>query len=264
MRFTSGRLASCLPLAGLLLAFCSTLPAYAQPASKSSPSDTVSAQPLIAPAESVHEEAAAQLRAEEKQRLMKVIPDFNTTNNPDAAPLSAGQKFQLAFRGAIDPFQFAVAGIDAGFSQARNGFAGYSQGMSGYGMRFGASYADSFDNAMIGNALLPALLHEDPRYFRRGTGSFTSRFFYALSTSVRCRNDKGKWVPDYSDILGELASGGLSNLYYPRADRGVGLTFQRAMTQVAEGAVGAVFFEFWPDIARKNPFRKPTPSETLK
>lgn len=216
---------------------------------------------------STREEAQQQLKQEEEQRVMHVIPNFNTSNIPDAVPLSAGQKFQLAFRGAVDPFQFAAAGIDAAISQGRDGFAGYGLGAQGYAKRFGASYADSFDSAMIGNALLPALLHQDPRYFRRGTGSFSSRFFYALSTSVRCKNDRGKWVPNYSDVLGELAACGISNLYYPSTDRGVGLTFQRALTQSAEGAVGAVFFEFWPDISRKfmhNPLSKGTTSESAK
>lgn len=243
---------SCFLCSGLLAAVSLAHPAVAQTV-VSSPS---AAAPPIEPAQSLHQQAQEQLRQEEKQRVMKVIPDFNTSNIPDAVPLSPGQKFQLAFRGAIDPFAFVAAGLDAAFSQARDGFAGYGPGMAGYGQRFGASYADSFDSAMIGNALLPSLLHQDPRYFRRGTGSFGSRFFYALSTTVRCKDDRGRWVPNYSDIFGELAAGGISNLYYPRTDRGAGLTFERTLTQTAEGAIGAVFFEFWPDIARKNPFHR--------
>jgi len=256
MRFQTARQASCVLSVGLLAATATS----AQNPAPSSSSEVASA---IQSSQSVHEEAEQQLKAEEKQRALKVIPDFNTTNIPDAAPLSPGQKFQLAFRGAIDPFQFVAAGFDAAFSQARDGFAGYGPGMAGYGQRFGASYADSFDSAMIGNALLPSLLHQDPRYFRKGTGSFPSRFFYALSASLRCKSDKGNWEPNYSDLFGAVAAGGISNLYYPRTDRGVGLTFQRALTQTAEGAIGAVFFEFWPDIARRNPFRK-VPSETAK
>jgi len=200
---------------------------------------------------SLHDEAEEQLKQEEAQRVMRIIPNFNTSFIPNAAPLSARQKFELAFRGAVDPFQFAAAAIDGAISQSRNGFDGYGEGAQGYAKRFGASYADSFDSAMIGNALLPVLLRQDPRYFRKGTGGFANRFFYAISTSVRCRNDKGKWVPNYSDLLGSLAAGGISNLYYPASDRGVGLTLQRAMTQAGEGAIGAVFFEFWPDISRK-------------
>ena len=205
----------------------------------------------VQPDPSLRDEAEEQLKLQEQQRIMRVVPNFYTALVPDPAPLSSGQKFRLAFRGAVDPFEFVMAGIDAGFSQARNGFSGYGQGAQGYGKRFGASYVDSFDSAMLGNALLPSLLHQDPRYFRKGTGSFAGRFLYAVSTVARCKSDKGKWVPNYSDIVGELAAGGISNLYYPSANRGAELTFQRAFTQLAEGGIGAVFFEFWPDISRK-------------
>jgi hypothetical protein len=139
----------------------------------------------------------------------------------------------------------------AGLEQWENGYSGYGQGAQGYGKRFGAAYADNFSGAMFGGAIFPALLHQDPRYFRRGTGSFRSRFFYAISTAVKTKNDKGRWEPNYSNVLGNLAAGGLANVYYPSTDRGVGLTFERALTVTAEGAIGSVFVEFWPDISSK-------------
>lgn len=123
--------------------------------------------------------------------------------------------------------------------------------MQGYAKRFGAAYVDSFDGNMLGNALFPVLLHQDPRYFRKGTSSFTSRLLYAISTTVICKGDDGQWHPNYSNVLGNLTAGGISNLYYPSSDRGVELTFQRALTVSAEGAIGAAFYEFWPDISRK-------------
>jgi len=195
--------------------------------------------------------AAAEIRAQEHQRILGVMPNFNTSNVQDAEPLSPGEKFDLAAKGAFDPFTFAVAGLDAGLSQAENSFPEYRQGALGFAKRFGASYADSFDSTMIGNALLPVLLKQDPRYFRKGSGSFASRVLYAVSSTVRCKNDNGNWGPNYSNVLGNVAAGGIANLYYPAADRGVGLTFQRAATVTAEGAMGAVFIEFWPDISRK-------------
>jgi hypothetical protein len=195
--------------------------------------------------------AAEQLRQEEQQRILGIVPEFNTSNISDAAPLSAAQKYQLALKGAIDPFAFVAAGIDAGLSQKSNDFPGYGQGATGYARRFQASYADSFDGAMLGNALFPALLHQDPRYFRKGTGSFRSRLLYSLTSTVRCKNDSSNWAPNYSNLLGNLAAGGIANLYYPSTDRGASLVFQRALTVTAEGAIGAVFYEFWPDISRK-------------
>lgn len=192
-----------------------------------------------------------QLKRQEAQRVLGVIPNFNTSFDPNAPPLTRGQKFHLAFHSAVDPFQFVAAAADAGFSQAQNGFKGYGQGAQGYAKRFGASYLDNFDETMIGNGLLPVLLHQDPRYFRKGSGKFSERFLYALVSSVRCRDDHGKWEPNYSNLLGSVATGGISNLYYPASDRGLGLTLERAMTEVAEGAIGSVFVEFWPDISRK-------------
>jgi hypothetical protein len=197
------------------------------------------------------EKAEQQLRQQEKQRIAGVVPNFNVSYNADAAPLSRKQKLHLAFRTATDPVSFGVAAFDAGLSQAEGDFPGYGGGMQGYAKRFGASYADNFDGTMLGNAIFPILLKQDPRYFRRGEGSFTSRFLYSISTTVWCKNDSGSHGPNYSNILGNLAAGGISNLYYPASDRGAGLTFERGLTVTAYGAFGGIFNEFWPDIAKK-------------
>jgi hypothetical protein len=195
--------------------------------------------------------AEQQLKQQEKQRILGIIPNFTTSNIPDAVALSPKQKFHLAMKQATDPFQFLVAGLDAGISQWNNDYKGYGQGAQGYAKRFGASYADSFDGALFGGAVFPILLHQDPRYFRKGTGSFKSRLFYSLATTIRAKNDDGKWVPNYSNILGNIVAGGISNAYYPSTDRGAGLLFERAFTVTAEGAAGGFLLEFWPDISRK-------------
>lgn len=200
---------------------------------------------------SPQEKAAAELKRQEHQRIAGVVPNFNVSYNEDASPLSGKQKLHLAFHTAVDPVSFGVAAFDAGLSQAENDFPGYRQGAEGYAKRFGASYADNFDGTMLGNAIFPILLKQDPRYFRRGRGSFTSRLLYSMSTTVWCKNDNGKHGPNYSNILGNLAAGGISNLYYPASDRGAGLTFERGFTVTAYGAFGGVFNEFWPDIAKK-------------
>jgi hypothetical protein len=194
---------------------------------------------------------AMELRAEERQRILGVMPNFNTSNASDAEPLTPGEKFSLAAKGVFDPFTFVTVGIDAGLSQAQNDFREYRQGATGYSKRFGASYADTFTSTMVGNAVLPMLLRQDPRYFRKGTGSITSRVWYAALSSVLCKNDTGKRAVNYSNIVGSIAAGGISNLYYPSAERGLALTFDRAATLAAEGIIGNVFVEFWPDISRK-------------
>lgn len=251
--FAQGPAASSLSAEPQTTASPSQIPASPSPTPASSP-QTAPAEPgqLPPPADKIQKEQKAeqQIKQQEHQRIFGIIPEFNTTNVPDAVSLTAKQKFQLAFRGAIDPFQFASAAVDAGISQFDNDYAGYGQGTVGYLKRFGAAYTDNFDSAMLGNALFPALLHEDPRYFRKGTGSFRSRILYAALSTVRCKSDKGNWVPNFGNVMGNLATGGISNLYYPSTDRGAELTIERALTVTAEGAFGALGFEFWPDVRR--------------
>lgn len=208
------------------------------------------AQASPAPA-SRRQRSARELKREEKQRILGVMPDFFTVNRQNVPPLSARQKFQLNFRNALDPFTFVLAGLDAGISQAQDAFPGYGQGLAGYGKRFGASYADTFDGDLWGSAILPVWLHEDPRYFRKGHGRFVSRVLFAAASTVWCRRDNGRWGPNYAYVGGNFIAGGISNIYYPASERGAGLTADRAAAVIAEGAVSAEFFEFWPNLQRR-------------
>jgi hypothetical protein len=237
---------------GLLASSC-TCSIYAQGNSTSGPSSPAASTQADAQTSSQSSKDAAdqQLKQQEKQRIMGVIPNFNTTDLQNAVALTPRQKFHLAFKSASDPFQAVAAGLTAGMNQAENSFPGYGQGAQGYFKRFGASYADSVDGTFWGNAVYPILFHEDPRYFRRGHGSFKSRFLYSVSTTVWTRRDNGNWGPNYANVLGNFTAGGISNLYYPSTDRGFGLTMQGAATVTAEGAIGALFVEFWPDISHK-------------
>ena len=109
-------------------------------------------------------------------------------NRPTLPPLNPRtQKFHLAWRSSIDPVAFLAAGVFAGIEQATNTFPGYGQGAQGYAKRYGANYADSFIDTMIGGAILPSLLKQDPRYFYKGTGTTRSRILYAIANSVICK-----------------------------------------------------------------------------
>ena len=185
------------------------------------------------------EVAEEQLKDQEKQRVLGVIPNFYISYVPDAPPLNTSQKFRLAFKTITDPVTFGIVGAIAGVQQAQDDFSGYGQGAEGYAKRYGASYADLVSGTIIGGAILPSLLKQDPRYFYKGTGSKRSRFFYAIATSVICKGDNGRWQTNYSNILGSLAAGGISNLYYPASDRrGATLTFETAAIGI--GVTGAV------------------------
>jgi carboxypeptidase family protein len=190
------------------------------------------------------EVAEAQIKEEEKQRALGFIPNFYVSYIPNAAPLTPKQKFELAGKTVVDPVTFALTAATAGVQQANNNFGGYGQGAQGYAKRYGAAYADTVTSTLIGSALLPSFLKQDPRYFYKGTGSKRSRFLYAVANSVICKGDNGKWQPNYSSILGSLAAGGISNLYYPAHDRGAGLTFENTLIAIGATAAANVLQEF--------------------
>jgi len=189
--------------------------------------------------------AEEQMKDEEKQRVLGVIPNFYVSYDPDAAPLDARQKFKLAWKITIDPVSVLIAGAFAGVQQAQNSFSGYGQGAQGYGKRFGASYADFVSGTFLGSAVFPAVLKQDPRYFYKGTGSRKSRVLYALANAVICKGDNRRWQPNYSSVLGSFAAGGVSNLYYPAQNRnGVGLTLENGAIGVGATAAANVLQEF--------------------
>jgi hypothetical protein len=194
---------------------------------------------------SQEEIAQAELKQEESQRVLGVIPNFYVVYAPHAAPLTPKQKFGLAERSLIDPVTFLGVGISAGFEQATNSLSGYGQGAQGYAKRYGAGYADGFINTMIGAGILASWWKQDPRYFQKGTGTIRSRALYAIAMTVVCKGDNGHWQTNYSGIVGGLAAGGISNLYYPASSRaGVGLTFENALIGTGEGAIQNLIQEF--------------------
>jgi Carboxypeptidase regulatory-like domain len=188
--------------------------------------------------------AEAEIKDEEKQRVLGVIPNFYVTYNSAAAPLNPKQKFELAWKSTIDPINFGLTGAIAGIQQAANAFSGYGQGAQGYAKRYGASYADSVIGTFIGGAILPSMLKQDPRYFYKGTGTRRSRFFYAIANAVICKGDNGRWQANYSAMLGSLAAGGISNLYYPESDRDPTVTFENTLIGIGSNAANNILQEF--------------------
>jgi hypothetical protein len=192
-----------------------------------------------------YELAEEEVKIEEKQRVLGVIPNFYVSYRQDALPLRPKQKFELAWKTSIDPVTFAAAGAVAGVQQAQNEFSGYGQGAHGYTKRYGAAYGDAVIGTMLGGAILPSLLKQDPRYFYKGTGTTRSRILYAMANAVVCKGDNGHWQFDYSGILGALAAGGISNLYYPASSRnGAGLTFENTLIGIGGSVAANLFQEF--------------------
>ena len=191
------------------------------------------------------EVAQEQVQDEEKQRVLGFIPNFYVSYAPHPVPLTSKQKFALAWKTTVDPVSFGLIGVIAGIQQEQNAFSGYGQGAEGYGKRYGASYANFVSGTFIGSAILPSVFKQDPRYFYKGTGSKRSRILYALANSVICKGDNGNWQPNYSSILGNLAAGAISNIYYPAKDRdGVGLTFEGGAIGIGATAGANLIQEF--------------------
>ena len=198
------------------------------------------------------EQKKAADHQESHARVLGLAPMFNVVNDPSKArPLSVGEKWKLFYRQTYDPFQFVTTAFSAAINQAEDEFPEYGQGTMGYAKRYGAGFADNSLGSFFGNFALPSLLHDDPRYFRKGSGPFVNRLFYSAGTSVIARHDNGTHHPNYSNVVGNLIGCAFGNLYYPKGDRGVGTTVEHGFQVTAYGAVGGVFQEFWPDIHDK-------------
>lgn len=211
---------------------------------------TVSASPI--------EIATEQVHLEEQQRVMGFIPNFYVVyDSANAAPMTAKLKFQMAFRAMTDPITFLGTGAMAGIYQASD-TPNYVQGAKGYGERFGMVYADGLTDLMFGGAILPSLLHQDPRYFYQGTGSKKSRLAHALAGPFICKGDNGKWQPNYSSMGGDVISSAISNLYYPSSNRGPSLIYGGFLISTAEREVSTVVQEF---VLRKLTPRARRPTE---
>ncbi len=188
--------------------------------------------------------AGEQFHIAEQQRILGIVPNFISSFDWNAPPLGAKQKFQLSLRSLTDPMAFLGIGVSAGVEQETNAFSGYGSGLQGYAKRYGAAYTTDFTARILAQAAFPSLFHQDPRYFYKGTGSFRSRAFYAISAAVMARGDNGHWGPNYSYILGIFSAGAISNLYYPPGNRGALLTFTDGLADIAIDAAGNLAREF--------------------
>lgn len=213
--------------------------------------DALAAPPPAAPQAAAATDPPPAAPAPQNDRIFWTLPNYLTVENAsNLPPLSTGQKFKTVAQGCFDPVEGAFIGIEAGIQQADNVNPTYGQGLRGYSKRFGTAYAD----AIIGNfgtgAIFPTLLHEDPRYYQLGKGSFLRRFGHAAARVVVTRSDSsGKTLFNFSEFLGNGMAAGLANTYHPGPHTIVGST-NVLTTQIVMDAAGYELKEFWPDIHR--------------
>ena len=204
--------------------------------------------------------AEVQVKEQEKQRVLGVIPNFYVSYVPqsEAVALRPKQKFELAWRSSVDPVTFAGIAFIAAFQQAGDQYKQFGQGWGAYGERYGAFYGNVVIGTFLGDAILPSLLKQDPRYFYRGTGSKKSRLLHALSTPFLCPGDNGREQVNYSYVIGSLAAGGISTLYYPTNHRSVAaLAIENGFVRIAENSISSVAQEFF--IRKLTPHRHADP-----
>jgi Carboxypeptidase regulatory-like domain len=190
------------------------------------------------------EVAAQQLQAEEQQRILGFIPNIYVVYEPHPEPLTTRMKFHLAYKSLTSPVFFARTSWWAGVQQARNNPDEWGQGAEGYSKRLGAGFADAFTGSLITNAILPSLLHQDPRYFYQGTGTKKSRALHAMLAPLICKGDNGAWQPNYSQWGGSLIGYSISTAYYPGSSRTAGHVFQTFGIDMGLHVVGSLAQEF--------------------
>jgi hypothetical protein len=188
--------------------------------------------------------ATEQIQVAEQQRVLGIIPNFYAVyDGANTVPLTPKLKFKLAMRVSVDPITLVGVGLMSGINQAANR-PDYVQGAKGYGQRLGAESALGFSDILLGGAILPSLLHQDPRYFYQGTGGTQSRLIHAIGSPFICRGDNGRRQINFSSIGGDLGSTALSMTYYPASNRGVGEVFTTFGISTAERTIAAIAQEF--------------------
>lgn len=186
-----------------------------------------------------------------KHHILWVIPNYREDEGgAEFKPLTSKQKLKLAFDDSFDPTAFLVAGVFAADSMAQKQYA-FGQGAEGFAKYYGGAFADQAIGNMMSEALFPIALHQDPRYFEKGTGGFLRRTGYALSREVITRGDDGRNHLNTSELAGNAVAAGISNLYYPAVDRSLGNTVNKWSQQIALDAAFNIMKEFWPDVRHK-------------
>ncbi len=190
-------------------------------------------------------------QGKQSKRILWIIPNYRAVSaDTQLPPLAPKDKFWLATQDSFDYSSFVLAGILAGIGQAKNSSPEFRQGAAGYGRYYWHAFADQAVGNYFTEAIVPIGTREDPRYYTLGHGGFFRRTGYAVSRLLITRTDSGSRTFNFSEIIGNGAGAGISNLYYPSVERTWTKTGQKWLTQVAIDGVFNVFKEFWPDINR--------------
>jgi hypothetical protein len=227
-------------------------PATAQPSpSKQAPQDTSHSQLSAKEQESLKQQAE---KGTSKDRILWTLPNFLTVEDAGNIPaLTAAQKFKVVGRSLIDPSEFVLIGFVAGLGQASDSNPSYGQGAQGYAKRYGTSYADNAVENFMASAVLPSVLHQDPRYYQLGRGGFWRRTIHAVSRVVITQSDAGQRQFNYSEVFGAGMAAAISTYsYHPESERSFGNVAGVWSTQIGWDVATYMIKEFWPDLRKKH------------
>ena len=187
-----------------------------------------------------------------KNHIFWIIPNYRSDENSgQIKALTPAEKMKVSFDDSFDPSAFLVAGIFAGISMAQKQYSSFGTGAQGFGKYYGGAFADQAIGNIMTEGLFPVVLHQDPRYFVKGTGGFWKRTGYAMSREFITRGDDGLNHFNTSELAGNAVAAGISNLYYPATDRSFGKTANKWGQQIALDTFFNVTKEFWPDVRNK-------------
>jgi hypothetical protein len=195
-----------------------------------------------------------------KDRIMKIIPNYQTVEDSrqNVAPMTAKEKWRLAWKSVTDPFNIGSAALGAAWSEATGATPKYGNGGEALAKRFGASIGDFSSQTFLSMGVFATVLHQDPRYFRKGPRArFLVRVADSLKQVVVTRQDSGAKTFNASNMLGLAAGIGVSNLYYPSASRTGNVMLGRVVTSLSADGMGNLMAEFWPDVRSKLFHKKP-------
>lgn len=187
-----------------------------------------------------------------KNHILWIIPNYRSDENlGEIKALTPAEKMKVSLEDSFDPSAFLVAGIFAGMSMAEKQYGSFGMGAQGFGKYYGGAFADQAIGNIMTEGLFPVILHQDPRYFVKGTGGCWRRTGYAIGREFITRGDDGRNHFNTSELAGNAVAAGISNLYYPAADRSFGNTADKWGQQIALDTFFNIAKEFWPDVRNK-------------
>lgn len=194
---------------------------------------------------------SANPNAPESKRIFWIIPNYRTSPSLHPyVPMTRSQKLKIATEDAFDRGTFILAVLFAGEGQLTNSDPSFGQGIAGYGRYLGTAYADFVIGDYMTEGFYPVLLHQDPRYFRDGTGTTRSRLLYSAGQIFLTHGDNGKTQFNFSEIVGNSTAVAISQAYYPD-NRDWRDAIQGLGTQLGVDMAANILKEFWPDLERK-------------